>query len=358
MKRCIVIMSGGAGKRLWPVSRKRRPKQFLDLLGQGRSMIQATVDRVAPLHAEVVVVAAEEQGSLVLSDLPTAKLVIEPFGRNTAPALGLAALHLSRNDQDCVMVCLPCDHVFENASSLLAALQQAVRLAEKSSFLVTLGIEPTWAHPKLGYIERGDILGEENCYQVKRFHEKPGAEKAADYLQQGGFYWNAGIFVWRVKAFLSALHECQPELYAQLQSIGAALGTTEEQRVAAEIYQAMRPISVDFAVMEPWSLKGRVATISLCNAGWCDIGSWDVWSEFFPWVGQGNRFHGNVIESQVGGGNENCIAYCDQGTLVLAGMHNVIVVRSGDVILVCPKALASGVGDIVDEVSRHDPSHE
>ena len=347
-----VTLSGGSGTRLWPLSRESCPKQFLDLLGEGQTMIQATVRRVRPLTEKVIVVTNQKQAEIVRRQLSGAKIVIEPQARNTAPAIGLAAIHILKEDPEAVMVALPCDHFFQDSLALVTVLGAAVDCAVKTNLLVTIGLEPTFAHPKLGYIVPGSHLGvgEEEGLKVQRFVEKPGTDKAALLIEQENALWNSGMFVWKVSTFLDILSKTAPAIHAGLMEIAASIGTDQEAAVTARVFPTLESISVDFAVME--RAPESIAVIPGRGLGWCDIGSWDILAQFGVQDEQQNSAFtqggAKVLTPDVGSAvTRDCIIHSDHGVLVVAGCEGLVVVRRGDAVLVIPKKLLSALGDIV-----------
>ncbi|MBK8046289.1 MAG: mannose-1-phosphate guanylyltransferase [Anaerolineales bacterium] len=281
------ILAGGVGTRLWPRSRQGQPKQFADIRGAGRTMIQETVDRLQGLvpGSRVYILTGESYAQLAqeqLPEVPAQQILIEPFGRNTAPAIGLACIHLLRTDPTGVIAILPADHIMLDNEGFRHALHRAGEMA-REGYLVTLGVEPTFPHTGYGYIKRGSVIDEHDglpAYHVERFLEKPNRTIAESFLADGGYYWNGGIFVARVDRMLAEIERQAPEMYARLQRIGAHINAPDAAETLLAEWEKMPSISIDYAVMEH---AQRVAVVPL-RAGWNDVGSWDALESV---VGQG-----------------------------------------------------------------------
>lgn len=345
-----VILAGGVGTRLWPRSRENRPKQFSDITGSGFTMIQETAQRLEGLvdGDRLFVVTGPAYVELVkeqLPQMPMQHLIVEPSGRNTAPAIGLAALHLRRKDPNAVMVILPADHVILHADRFRAALRRAADVAQKG-FIVTLGIEPTFAHTGYGYIKRGELLSTADgiaAYRVERFLEKPNRAAAEQFLADGGYYWNGGIFVSRVDVMLNEFARQAPEIYDRLQQIDAALDTPDAQKVLETVWQEMPSISIDYAIMEG---AQKVAVVPL-KAGWNDVGSWDALETVLEQDESGNRIaRGEVLLLD----SRDNIVYSDKRLVVLINVNNLVVVDTGDTLLIGDKGNMQRVKEVVEQL--------
>lgn len=345
-----VILAGGVGTRLWPRSRENRPKQFSDITGSGFTMIQETAQRLDGLidSTRLFIVTGPAYADLVKEQLPqisTRQLIIEPSGRNTAPAIGLASLYLRRSDPDAVMAILPADHVILHADRFRAALRRAADAAQKG-FIVTLGIEPTFAHTGYGYIKRGELLSTVEgipAYRVERFLEKPNRAAAEQFLAEGGYYWNGGIFVSRVDTMLNEFARQAPEICERLEQIDAALDTPEAQKVLESVWQEMPSISIDYAVMEG---AQKVAVVPL-KAGWNDVGSWDALETVLEQDESGNRIaRGEVLLLD----SRDNIVYSDKRLVVLINVNNLVVVDTGDTLLIGDKGNMQRVKEVVEQL--------
>jgi mannose-1-phosphate guanylyltransferase len=341
------------GTRLWPRSRQDQPKQFTDITGSGLTMIQDTALRLQGVVAgeQLFVVTGAAYAGLAreqLPEVPVEQILVEPSGRNTAPAIGLACVHLQRMDPQSVLAVLPADHVILDAAGFRRALVEAGTLAEQG-YLVTLGIEPTFAHTGYGYIKRSTALptGPEElaAYAVERFLEKPSRAVAEHFLLEGGYYWNGGIFVARVDVWLHELQRQAPEMYAGLQRIGAALATPEAEAVLAREWAQMPSNSIDYAVLEH---AERVAVVPL-EAGWNDVGSWDALETILEQDERGNSIaKGDVLLLD----SEGNIVYSDKRLVALVNVSNLVVVDTGDTLLIGDKRNMQRVKDVVEQLRR------
>ncbi|MBW7884825.1 MAG: NTP transferase domain-containing protein [Caldilineaceae bacterium] len=346
-----VILAGGVGTRLWPRSRESRPKQFTDITGDGLTMIQATAQRLEGLieGKDLFVVTGEGYAGLAaeqLPQMPASHIVLEPSGRNTAPAIGLACLHLEQSDPQGVMAILPADHVILDGERFRAALRRANEVAEQG-YLVTLGIEPTFAHTGYGYIKRNEavIVDDDNLpvYSVERFLEKPKRALAEQFLNEGGYYWNGGIFVARVDVMLAELQRQAPDIYDRLAQIRTAMGTPDAQKVLAQVWEEMPSISVDYAVMEG---AQKVAMVPM-QAGWNDVGSWDALETILEQDAHGNSIaKGEVMLLD----SRHNIVYSDKRLVALINVNNLVVVDTGDTLLIGDKNNMQRVKDVVEQL--------
>lgn len=348
----IVILAGGSGTRLWPRSRQAVPKHLLDLISE-RSMLQETFERIRPLAApdHVLVVTSETQKDLVcrqLPEVPAENVIAEPQGRNTGPAIGLAALHLRRRDPGAVMASLHSDHFIRRGDLFCQALRVAVAVAEQG-YLVTLGIEPAHAETGYGYIHRDELIGEIQgwpAYRVGRFVEKPKADVAERMVESGDYYWNAGIFVWRVQVLLDAFARYAPQLSAPLTALDQTLNGAAGQAAFAQVWATLPKEPIDTAVMEK---AERVAVVP-ANVGWSDVGSWRTLQDLAPPDKDGNVFVGDHIALQT----KHTYIYSPKKLVAVIGVSDLIVVDTGDALLICPADKTQQVKDIVDELKRQN----
>ncbi len=354
-----IILAGGSGTRFWPRSRKARAKQVLALDGE-RTMIQRTVDRLGPLAGpkQTWVITNGLLSPEVCSQLdsiPAEQIVCEPAARNTAPAAGLAAFLLERENPDAVLGMFPADHVIGNEAAFIAVLRRAVRLAAAGENMVVLGIRPTRPETGYGYIETGDHLpaGER---RVRRFTEKPNAERAETFIAAGNYWWNSGIFIWSARTLANAMREHLPETAPMLETIAAAHGTPQWEAVFAELYPKCENISVDYAILEPRSAKGEHHSNLFClqaDFGWNDLGSWAALYEHQLEQGENVDDARNVRETAGflavdAAGN---YAYSPRKFVSLVGVHDLVVVETEDAILVTTRAHSQDVGKVVKELA-------
>lgn len=338
-----VIMAGGKGERLWPLSTPAHPKQFLPLL-EGKSLLRVTAERVLPLLDEggLFVVVPQRYLNLVIEDLalPPEQIIVEPEGRNTAPALGLAAVVLQSRDPNGVMVALPADHLVAKAEEFRRLLRVAISVAQESEHLVTLGITPDRPATGYGYIRRGprftDIEGV-TVYQAEKFVEKPDRTTAEAYLAEGRYFWNSGMFIWRIDVFLRALSQHMPSLYASLSQLQTFLGSPKWGEMLAQVYSGLPAISIDYGVME----KAQNALVIPADIGWSDLGDWPSLAALFSQDASGNAVHAEHI----GIDTKDCIIYAEDPKRVVAtlGLQGLVIVETKEALLVMPKERAQEV---------------
>jgi len=340
MKAYAVILAGGRGERFWPMSRRGFPKQFLNLFGR-ESLVQMTSRRVAPVCPLPFqrFVIDRPQGKVLARQLKLTKqnFVFEPFGRNTAPAIALAAAYVARRDPESVMAVLPADHLIEDAKSFQSALRFAIGVADRGR-LVTFGIRPERPDTNYGYIEVGPLLarsGVKKAFGVRRFREKPDAKQARQFLKQGNFWWNSGMFVWRTDVFLNAVERCMPEFFTDLLRFQRFIGTAREASELERMYARVKPESVDYAIME------KSSNVAVIPAGfdWDDVGSWLALERHFPKDPAANVAVGESVRLD----SRDCLTMSDAGLVALVGCRDLIVVRTADAVFVCHKDKAGEV---------------
>ena len=346
-----IILCGGSGTRLWPLSRRRTPKQLLALTGE-TSLLQQTVARLGELLEphDIYIITSQAHVRATrdqLPQLPEDNVLGEPLARSTAVAAGLATV-LARRGPDEVSLVLPADHFVADEEAFAAALQEAARVAERG-YLVTLGVVPSHAATGYGYIKAGERLHPSApTAMVERFVEKPDAATAEHYLAEGGHYWNAGVFVWRVYAFHQAVERFQPELADALERIGRlhrVPGWTSEVR---DVLEPIPAITIDVGIAEPAAAEGRMAVVPL-DAGWSDIGSWSSLLEAL------SRAHGKDLVASgehLDRGSRNVLVHGGDRLVVTVGLEDVIIVDTPDALLVCHRDRAEEIKPVLDEITR------
>ena len=330
----VVILAGGSGTRLWPLSTPSFPKQFLPL-PNGNSMIQETLLRVAPLvdPEQTWVVTGRSMAALAEEHLPVldpAHILREPMGRNSAPAIAWIAATIARQDPEAVMVTLSADHVITEVETFRQALQLAHKVASQGQ-LVTLGITPTAPETGYGYIRYAEQCGEGFGHQVfsgERFVEKPNRPTAQGYLEDGHYVWNSGMFIWQVQTILSEFRTHQPEIMQRIDRIIKATGTSEEETTLNEIWPAIPSISIDYGIME----KTSHFSVIPANIGWNDVGNWEQYGALFPSDEQGVKRMGTHEDL----GSQNIFVYNNtQRQIFTIGLEDVIVVEMDDKTVIC-----------------------
>ncbi len=340
-----VIMAGGSGTRLWPLSRRHYPKQALKLIGE-RTMFQHSVDRLAPLFSpERVKVGTNATLAAALRDqvpdLPEKNFILEPTGRNSAPAAGLAAIYLLHEDPDAMMVMLTADHYITDTQGFRDALETAAEVAADGT-IVTLGVRPTQPSTGYGYIRLGageQLVNGFRVYESAGFVEKPDAETAAQFVDSGRYTWNSGMFVWRADRLMAEIEAQMPELYRGLSQIAAGLGTPQEADVLRSVWAEIPSVSIDYGIMEH---ADRVSVIPV-DFGWSDIGNWDSLLDVLMADEDGNVVIGDAVTLDAHGN----LLRSDGRLVALIGLDDVIVVDTPDVVLVCAKDRAEAVRDLV-----------
>jgi mannose-1-phosphate guanylyltransferase len=353
-----VILAGGSGTRFWPRSRRARAKQVLALDGE-RTMIQRTLDRLAPMARaeDVWVITNSLLSGAICSQLdcvPERQVVCEPAARNTAPAAGLAALLMERLHPGAVLGIFPADHVVADQAAFEKIIRRAVELAAAGENMVVLGIEPTRAETGYGYIETGAGY-EDGILRVRRFTEKPNAEKAEEFVAAGNYYWNSGMFVWSATTLANAVREYMPETAPLLEEIAAAWGTREFARVFGEVYPKCENISVDYAILEPRSAKGEKHSNLYClpaNFGWSDLGSWTALHEYQVERKEADEA-GNVTEAAgtLTVNAHNNYVFSPKRFVALVGVQNLVVVETEDALLITDLHHSQDVGKVVKELA-------
>lgn len=343
----VLIMAGGTGTRFWPLSRRSNPKQVLALSG-GLSLIQETVARLDGLcqPEETLVVTAAVHAEAVVSHLdgiPRRNILIEPEGRNTAPCIGIGALHIHKRDPQGIMAVLPADHVIRNTEEFQRVLKAGVKLAEKYDSLITLGIAPRFPETGYGYIIQGEQVDEVDgirLHNVEQFVEKPDWERAEELLTTNKAFWNSGMFIWKASVILEEIASQLPHLYELLMELEPFLNTEKEEGKLQEIYSRAESVSIDYGIME----KAKNVCVIPADFHWSDLGSFSALNEIFQPDADGNILVG---ENHLLLNSRNVTLYSMEKPLVLVGMKDVIIVETKDALLVCHKENAQDIKKVV-----------
>ncbi len=355
---CAVLLAGGRGTRFWPRSRLRTPKQLLNIVGR-ETMLRETVTRLAPLivPSNIWVVTNLEQAAEVrrqLRGVSASHVLAEPVGRNTAAAIGLAAVHLAREHGDALMAVLPADSYIANARRYRELVRAALDLARVPANLVVLGVPPSRPETGYGYIERGAAAARPRgatAYAVRRFTEKPQLPLARKYVASGKYFWNAGMFFWRVSTFLGNLRAFLPATHDALSELGKTIGTRRYAPTLRRIYPRLENISVDYAIMEPAThRRGRTPDtgdsgvfVIPAKVGWSDIGSWAAVYELLSAKAGSNVSAGPSFTLDAGGN----YFWSDKKFVAAIGVHSLVLVETEDALLLCPRDRSQDVGKIV-----------
>jgi mannose-1-phosphate guanylyltransferase len=352
-----VIMAGGTGTRLWPVSREARPKQFQALLGD-RSLLQQTFDRlrrlVPPSEIYVCTVAAYTEATREqLPELPAENLIIEPAARNTGPAIGLVAARLHHQFGDTIVATVAADHLVQRPEAFAEALElAAAAVAERPTAVVTIGIRPTRADTGYGYIRLGDLVraGEHGAiYAVDQFVEKPDPQRADEFVASGRYLWNASYFVWSTARMLALLDLHLPEVSEGLRRIGAALGTVAEEQALRAAYGSMPKVAIDTGVME----RADEVLVVPAEMGWSDVGSWERLHEVL-------RSDANGVAAcgpHVGLDDRDCLFFASGRLIATLGLEDVVVVETEDAVLVCHKSRSGDLKQLMDRLRQAGRGH-
>lgn len=346
MKVYAVIMAGGVGARFWPSSREKTPKQLLKIFNEN-TMIQETVQRLKGVVeiSDVYVITNKMQKPEIanqLPDLPSENIIEEPFGRNTAAAIGLAAITLKAKNPDSIMIVLPADHFIRDFDSFHNTLNTAVKFAYKSKGLVTIGITPSRPETGYGYIQIDDRGVEDEIYKVYTFAEKPNYATAVRFLESGDFFWNSGMFIWMTDAILDEMKIHLPELYEGLEQVEKVLNTQEYEKTLNHVYGQLRNISIDYGVME----KSNKVFLTKGNFVWSDVGSWEEVYQLFEKDADGNAVKGNVFTDMT----VDSLIFSPNKFTAAIGVENLIIINTNDAVLVCRRDHSQDVKKIVDHL--------
>lgn len=349
-----VIMAGGSGTRLWPVSRQSHPKHTLPLLGT-ETLFQSTVERLAglfPLENILVVTAMDQVLELKRQEplIPVENFLVEPAPRGTASVVGLAATVLRRRDPQAVMAVLPSDHFIRNRDLFHHVLRVAYKAASQD-YLVTLGITPTYPATGYGYIQRGDLLPDDfgyPVYQVQRFKEKPGEAQARDLVTHGDHYWNSGMFIWRAETILAEIGSLMPALRDGLLTIDDTWGTPQWEATLQAVWSGLQPVTIDYGIMER---TARVVVLPAGGLEWSDVGSWDSLFDVLIQDANGNIVFGS---EHIPVDTQNSLVYTngEKKMVVTIGLDDLIIVNTKDVLMICHKDQTQKVRQVVEHLRK------
>lgn len=342
-------MAGGSGTRFWPRSRSEKPKQYLNLFGR-ESLLESTINRFGRFldNENIYIVSGKNQAQVLEEQaamLPKENLIYEPVGKNTLPCIGLAAVMAEKNNPDGIMVVSPSDHLVKDEALFRETILTASKIANEKDGIVTIGITPSYPATGYGYIQVENELeanGNIKQFKVKRFVEKPDHKTATSYLKDGGFYWNSGMFIFKISVFLKAVEEFAPQLFRDLKIIQSDMGNPSFGETLDAIYRAVEGISVDYGIME----KAKNIYLVEGNFPWNDLGSWE--SVYLFSEKDENRNAGAGEKIMIDSGNS--YVYTDEGVVALVGLDDVVVVREGNAVLVCKRENAEDVKLIVEQL--------
>ncbi len=346
-----LILAGGVGSRFWPLSREKTPKQFLPIISE-KSMIEETVQRLRPLFPEskILTISNADQAQTIKTLLPNLledNILVEPQGKNTAPSLLLATASVYLNNPTAVLAVLPADHLITDPETFLKKLEAGARLASQSSELITFGIPPTSPATGYGYIrfsKNNPIrVQDEIFYSVQEFKEKPDYEQAVHFLKEGTYFWNSGMFLWQAEAFAQKLESYSPSMYTYWLKILTALKENDPPRIAA-IFAEIPAISIDYALME------KASGVRMCEGtfGWSDVGSWSALENIWDKDDDANALKGQHLSIN----SHHCIVYNPEKLTALVGVRDIIVVNTGDALLVCHKDSDQKVKELVENLKK------
>ncbi|NTU96496.1 MAG: mannose-1-phosphate guanyltransferase [Chlorobiaceae bacterium] len=357
-----VIMAGGTGKQLWPLSRKKTPKHFAGLF-EGESMISETLRRILPVVPEerifiVTTPAGKTQLERSLDGFPPGNVIVEPGIRNTAPCIALATAFIKKRDPDAVTIVLPSDHLVHDERAFVEIIREGVAIASEKRGLVTIGVKPHRPETDYGYIQTEEEIPRPEpfspefdftLYRVKAFAEKPDYLTALQFLESRDFFWNSGVFIWHIDTIQREFERSLPELYKDMLLIYDTIGTAEERKVIEDVYSWIHPISIDYGIME----KAENVFVIEGDFGWTDLGNWDEVMNALPERknGAGNTSDARVVQIEC----ENIFIHRPAGKMVCAiGVRDLIIVDTGDALLVCAKGESRRVAEAVDAIRREN----
>jgi mannose-1-phosphate guanylyltransferase len=351
--RYVIIMAGGVGSRFWPLSRREKPKQFLDILGKGETLLQQTFRRFKTVCSgeNIFVVTSAEHKDLVVDqlDIDPSHVLGEPFRRNTAPCLAYGTFRILNENPDAVIAVTPADHLIVKEDKFCEEIQSCFEFAKGNDALITLGIKPDRPETGYGYIQadqKKPVKGFDNLLKVKTFTEKPDLDLARVFLESGDFYWNSGIFIWNIKSILSAFEKYMPDTYSVFEEGKKYFGTDQEKNFIGKTYTECRSISIDYGIME----KADNVYVMCTDIGWSDLGTWSSLYEQTPMDNKGNVVVRGDVFSYANKGN--IINVSPGKVAVLQGLEDYIIVDSDDVLLIVKKSEEQNIKQYLEDVKK------
>ena len=346
MKLYAVVMAGGVGSRFWPRSKEKTPKQLLKIFN-GKTMIQNTVERLEGLieKENIFVITNKVQKDEIvkqLKSIPEKNILIEPFGKNTAPCIGLASIFIEKLDPEAVTLVLPADHIIKDKEEFHNTLNKAAEYAYKSKGLVTIGVQPTRPETGYGYIQIDEKEVEEGIYNVYTFAEKPNYATAVRFLESGDFFWNSGMFIWRIDTILYEIKEYLPDLSDGLEILKRGFSSDNFEEILENIYSKLRSISIDYGIME----KSKKVFLTKGNFTWSDVGSWEEVYQLSQKDEHGNTINGKIFTDMT----IDSYIYSPDKFTALIGVDNLVVINTKDSLLICRRDRSQDVKKIVEHL--------
>lgn len=349
MRQIAVLMAGGNGTRFWPVSRKNTPKQFLKMFGE-KTLIHEAFERNALVFGKenVFVCTNPLQKKMVKENigLPDDRIVLEPFPRDTAAAIGLSAIFAMEKFGECIVAMLPSDHLVPDKKAYSLALHKAVKIAEQGNEIVTIGITPSYPATSLGYIETGEKLGE-NAWKVRMFREKPNERTAREYIDSGNFFWNSGMFVFKASVMLDALQRFLPKHSEGLEKIRKA---GFDRKTMEKEFEKLEKTSIDYGVME----KAQNASVVKADFAWDDVGSWNALERIAASDSEKNSVMGKFF----GLDSRNNVVFSDSGIVAGIGLENMVIAKFGEAVMVCKKNDVEKIKELVKKMQENSSLKE
>lgn len=350
-----IIMAGGIGSRFWPMSTTQKPKQFLDILGTGKTLIQLTYERLNKIvpSENIFVVTSETYEYITLEQLPELKssqVLCEPMRRNTAPCIAYASFKIRLQDENARVIVAPSDHLILKEDSFTQILSDALHQAETTNHLITLGIKPNRPETGYGYIQfqENSPYDQSHIKKVKTFTEKPNLELAKEFISSGDFYWNSGIFIWKNSSILRELEKHQSEIYSLFAGAESSMNTAREKKVMGDLYSVSPNISIDYGVME----KAEHVDVVLADVGWSDLGTWGSLYEQIKKDKAQNALIGKKVLLH---DTKNSVIHIDKSqTAIIQGLDGYIVVQTGDKLLICQADQEQRIRQFVNELKLND----